>query len=756
MMDFLKVSPCGMIEQAKAGGQEIPFRSGEWAGPAWQVSYGGETHKERGEARCEDGSWQLSFWAIRLSRRLTIRDGELICHLEAENAGSQPFYPDRLSVWLGVDTYMEKYPEWNEKLFPTLLRCEKTHFYGYMASPSGKILALCSPQPVGSWRLEYNHMFSDNGHRIEGVTLDLMCAGPLAAHHPQGACLEPGGKREWDLRFKYVSSVSEALKWASERTGAPVAVGERLIFEPGEAAEIVYYSPDEPEVSMGSVRKKKDGEYAVRIPAGGKGETAVLTARCAGREAEARIYWRREWSWYLKRAAEEALRCPQKASSHVESWYGYYSALLAMRYLPEAERDAEVLRSMDENIPLAYDMETGWPTVIPNRIQNTAGVVSIAADAWQATKDERWLKLAQKAADFLIEHCQDESGAFRSGSGVHYTCVIYIAKAIQELWLCERELSGYEGRAACHFEAVRRAVDELVEHLDDIGTEGEATFEDGMISCSVTQISFFALYLPEAERERYIRAAEILLGKHRCLERMGSPDCRSRNTTIRFWEAQYDVLIPTNMISSPHGWSAWKAYGVWYLYLLTGKEEYLKDVMELLGCCAQLIGSDGRMNWSFVVDPQISSFRIKPDGQGRIQPVKDVFGECYLPMISDWYRAPGDRPVFGYLGVYNGFSTDQGGCCDNDVHEWVKAMGEIVLPYAYIHEGADGFVQWNLRMRPGEVMELIPADETVEAVHVCFETPRRVLVRFADGAAQAEIREGWIGRSGALSGEIPC
>jgi len=376
-------------------------------------------------------------------------------------------------------------------------------------------------------------------------------------------------------------------------------------------------------------------------------------------------------------------------------------------------------------------------------------------DAWQATGDVKWLRLAENAADFLINYCQDENGAFRNGNGVHYTCVIYVAKSIQELWLCERMIEGHEEKAALYYEAVRRAIDELVEHLDDIGTEGKATFEDGMISCSVAQIAYFALYLPEEERKPYICAAEILLKKHRCLERMGSPDCRSRNTTIRFWEAQYDVLIPCNMISSPHGWSGWKAYGVWYLYLLTGKEEYLKDVMELLGCCALLIGMDGKMNWGFVVDPQIRSFMLEHDQAGRIRPVHAAYGECYLPMISSWYLSPKNQAVFGYLGVYNGFDTDQGGCCDNDVHEWVKAMGEIVLPYGYVHEGEHGITGWNVKASAEERIRLMAMDETVHAVHVCLMKAADVEVQFGRGTVRAHLKKGWICEDGSVTEEIP-
>ena len=42
---------------------------------------------------------------------------------------------------------------------------------------------------------------------------------------------------------------------------------------------------------------------------------------------------------------------------------------------------------------------------------------------------------------------------------------------------------------------------------------------------------------------------------------------------MRYWEAQYDVHMLPNMISSPHGWSAWRAYATYYAYLLTGDGE---------------------------------------------------------------------------------------------------------------------------------------------------------------------------------------
>jgi hypothetical protein len=41
------------------------------------------------------------------------------------------------------------------KFFPTMMRCEKTHFWGYAMSPEGDILTIGSPDSIASWSLDY-------------------------------------------------------------------------------------------------------------------------------------------------------------------------------------------------------------------------------------------------------------------------------------------------------------------------------------------------------------------------------------------------------------------------------------------------------------------------------------------------------------------------------------------------------------------------------------------------------------------------
>lgn len=732
----------GRIEKAVIGGKKIPFRKGDFSGPAWVIKYAGQA---RNEPETEDAK---SFWGTLLEKRAEIKDGELIITAEMNNKSSLAFVPDKAGIRLGLDTYMDSYPEWNDKFVPTLLCCEKTHIYGYFASPDGSILAVACPQPIAGWEIEYNALFCDSGHRIEGVLLNLLCKPPLPEKHPEQFMIEPGGARRWQIHIRPAESVEDALGWAAEVTGAPVFCGNRTIFEPGEDACIDIYSREKPDVTDGKKNydgKSDGGKWRFDVPFDIDSGVKTLYASADGKTSEIRVYRRKNWSWYIKAAANAALAAPQKTGSHVESWYGLFSGFAAMRYFPDKQRDEKILNTFNELVGLAFDTEKGVPTLIPTRIQNTSGLISLCADAYQATCDEKWLTLGRKLADYLIDNCQDAEGVFRNKRGVHYTCVLYIAKNLMELYL----ITGDEKL----FSSARRAVDELCRNLDNIGTEGEHTFEDGMISCAVTQISMFALLLSEG-RESYIAAAEKMLAKHRCLERIGSPDCRSRNTTIRFWEAQYDVLIPSNFITSPHGWSGWKVYGTWYLYLLTGNTEYLTDTMETLGSCAQLISPDGELRWAYAVDPKIETtvFSETPSG-GELR--EAVIGGDYVPMISRWYRAPEGVPVFGYPGVYPDFKSDKGGSCDNDVHEIFKAMAETVLKTAYIANTDGRIIAYNLKVDHLSPLVLSVCEDSVEAVHVNLEKEEQVTVDFASGRVTVNIKNGWICSDGNCRSGLP-
>ncbi len=302
-----------------------------------------------------------------------------------------------------------------------------------------------------------------------------------------------------------------------------------------------------------------------------------------------------------------------------------------------------------------------------------------------------------------------------------------------------------------HFDSARKAMDFLVRSQDNLTTEGENTFEDGMISCSGLQLGLFALLqTDESARSHYAEAARKMLSAHHCLEQLLIPDCRMNGATLRFWEAQYDTLIgkSLNMMDSPHGWSAWLIPALWYQYLLTGNEVWLEKTMNAMGSCAQLVdGHTGQLRWAFVPDPYRETTMLEPDknnpGHGRR--VDRTIGEQYVPMIAAFHY-PDHEPI-------PGDEWDSGWTSCNDVHEVFVALEEVALTSAYVIERANGeLVSWNCNAtkdRTG-LIYIEPAESIVSRVHVNLHKSCLVRAAFVGSPVVSVLAEGlrWIGPGG--------
>lgn len=683
-------------------------------------------------------------------------NGEEFCYdVSLTNSSSGVYAPESLLLDLGVDTYLDSYPEWNDKYFPSFIRCEKTHAYGYFMSPLGDVLAFCCDTPVASYSLDYNYIAKDRGygHRINGAALALINALPLPEHHPQDMfSLKPGESRSWRISFAQLNELSDFPDWLADN-GIPYISAEKFTLCPGEEIKL-------------SVKSKADYRLTVLSPSGRElkdgraeeyGEYSVLLETSDKKRATAVLFCRKPWDWYLKRAREEMLNKPPHATTHCESWYGFYSAYLAKKHYPDSALDSSADAIFNEIMPRMFNFERIKPRLIPERIQNVSALIGILVDRFEADRENNAesLMLASRFADWLITRQKTDGAYYRDNS--HYTCVIYPAKTMLELVSAERSMAKeneyYAFAAEQHYASAERAIENLMRLRENIGTEGEHTLEDGMISCAALQIALFALGLPENERKPYIETAEHLIGVHRCLEQLCPPDARVRGSSIRYWEAQYDVILNRNFITSPHGWSAWLIYALYYLYLLTGKEEYLRQMMDGMGACAQLMSLGGELRWGFAVDPFISASEIlvpnlskrvadayhsvkleNPAYRGKF--VSGVIGEQYIDMISGWYRTCKSQFVNG--GHFNcpliteneSVRVDrQGGCCDNDVHEIFKCLEETVLKKAFILERADGSLL-SYGCRAERTDRGIDAElfEDTEYLHLNLQNPVRVFL----------------------------
>lgn len=225
-------------------------------------------------------SYRTGIDGVECSLTYTSWKGEPALRITLTNRGHVPFQPVKAGLRMGIDTYMDTYPEWFGKYFPTLMRNEKTHFTGYLQTPSGHTLGLVCPQPVASWSVEYNLGYQDPaphwfmGHRIESLNIDLLNALPLPSRNPQDLwCLRQGESRSWTLvlidiedpgQFEAeLSSIADIPMIRMERTG--YGAGETAVFDVlGDSPQVIVTDDSGRQMDL-AVGKIPGTEGAVRI-----------------------------------------------------------------------------------------------------------------------------------------------------------------------------------------------------------------------------------------------------------------------------------------------------------------------------------------------------------------------------------------------------------------------------------------------------------------------------------------------------------
>lgn len=757
----MSLSPKGCIEQivfkGKEGKDTIPFFSGkENDGPSF---YTRVADKNRVARWVPDGLYSYRAEIDGIECKLTYLDYKGVPSIKVRltNRSHVPFQPQKAGLKMGIDTYMDKYPDWFGKYFPTLMRNEKTHFYGYLQNPNEHTLGIVCEQPVASWSVDYNLGYQDPaphwfmGHRIESLNLDLLNRLPLPARHPQNLYeLRLDESKEWIISFVNVGALDNLEKAITKVADLPMIYAEQTSYRPGEEAvfEVTGSAP------VVTVKDDRGTPLQTKTKALGAGKTQVrvilpeaglytVCAKSKGKEAEAILDAHHTWKWTFEKGRLAALKYHQKPTSHAESWYGFYTAFIAARYFPDAKLDKQVSDYFELLFNKLHDTAKMEPLYHASRIQNTATTVGLLVDRYEAQGKVDDLKRASLLADWLMKTWQREDGAYHN-HGTIYTSVIYVAKSMLELAVAEKEAGKHDvhwqAASQRHYDSAKRAIDQLVASQGDFQTEGELTFEDGMISCSALQIGMLALMQEDAaSRKHYTDAMLDILNSHSCLTQLRVPDARRRQGTMRYWEAQYDVFLLPNMFNSPHGWSGWRAYATYYAYLLTGEEKWLMQTFNAMGAFANLIDyRTGDLRWAFVVDPYIeaeqacsadSKLTFSDLSFGNPHPqLYDtrhfIFGERYVNMISDWQTVNSQ---------------------DNDVHEVFKCMGEAVLTNAFIVERPDGTViGYNCKVRKdGNKLTVTAIEKQITHLHANLKNPYVVSFRGDEKQSKAGAVE-WL------------
>lgn len=752
-------------------GFKVPLHSGEYAGPSFYGHWAGEDHKVTLTPQGDGFVGEKAGFGFKL--RYVQKDDTLELHASVRNLSKVIAQPKTIGLRLGLNTSMDSFPDWYGQFAPTFMRAEKTHFTGYMMSPDGHILAIASRDPVASWSVLYNdrgerqdlrpagYLQDWGGHKMRSANIDLISAGPLPERHPADLhSLRGGEEKSWVIAMKPVNSLAEVPSALAAMTAAPFFDIQQTVVEPGAQANLAIHTSEplfidqQSPSGMRSLLPGEATENEVRT-AFSSGETGLHTIRATdsdGDVSEAMIYVRKPWSWYLDKARDGAFEFPQRATSHAESWYGFYTMYEAARLLPDAEKLAATDAVLNDIYPVLYDPQTNAPIKQINRIQNHATMIGILTDRYAATGDITALNRASDIADWLVSESQAEDGSYRSsysGDGTHYTSVIYIAKSIMELMEQEKMLAdsdpSWRRRYDRHYASAKAAIDDLVRRDGHVETEGEMTYEDGMISCTALQIGMFALLQTDpALRDHYLESIIRYMDGHESLEQLVVPDARMRGGTLRFWESQYDILMQPNFFNSPHGWTSWNTYATYYRYLLTGDPKFLVRTMNALGAAAQMVDHDtGELRWSFVSNPRIDAIQVSEPQFETVPEYMEghnnpddfpsrtmVVGEQYLDMVGDWQIA---------------------NIQENDVHEHFKALAEIAIDKAYVVETADGeWMSFNARIAETAEGTLLvtPAEDLVSSVHINLlkSNDRVVRVAFANGEVSNRVAKGmsWI------------
>ena len=321
--------------------EQVEFCRGPFAGPAWPdaklQSVAGSRTSFAGMA---DG--------IRYSLRYALEGGRLAIKAGLKNERASAYTPKAARLVLGINCEMLSYPTWNDRYFPTLLRCEKTHFWGYFMTPRGRILTIGSPDPIASYTLNYEKSsWGDGGHLINTCSLDLMHTLPLPPRHPQHlVLLKAGESRIWTIYIQPLGSLEEIKPALAASLSAPMIEADRYTLASGESSRLTVWAKQPVTMTVvaedgSKTRLPLHSEVnhthtAIFTPQGGPGLYKLIVAQPDGHVSEGSICVRQPWSWYLRRAREASLVDKQYASSHLEQWLGLETDVLARRYLPRS------------------------------------------------------------------------------------------------------------------------------------------------------------------------------------------------------------------------------------------------------------------------------------------------------------------------------------------------------------------------------------------------------------------------------------
>ena len=296
-----------------------------------------------------------------------------------------------------------------------------------------------------------------------------------------------------------------------------------------------------------------------------------------------------------------------------------------------------------------------------NYVQHEMFLLEEMADYVRLTNDGEVMEDAIGLAEHVIaEHL--ENGVIINenipGEKVDYSTVHSAISGFLAIGKLLKEQKN--AKADKMYTAAEEIADHVCRRAFDFPTEGEPCTEDGSMSCSV--ITLLRAYLEIAPKKEYLEIAEQLLKCHTVLE-MDGADCRMRNSSICFWETQYESNDWGASINAGHGWSIWNAEAKALYARITRNFTRLKESYEGFVTNMCKVEPTGGMSCSFTPDmipgtPHayfVNNVRV-PDKINEVRPTSTHLGNRYVPKtysVSGNFFLIRGAETFGYMSGFD-------------------------------------------------------------------------------------------------------
>lgn len=236
-------------------------------------------------------------------------------------------------------------------------------------------------------------------------------------------------------------------------------------------------------------------------------------------------------------------------------------------------------------------------------------------DYYLISNDEMVLEDAWNLAKhFIAEHMESNGMVVcqntPDGEKVDYCSVVTPICSLIKLAYVLKEKASQD--AQWLLEWAEKLADFVCQRGFSFPTEGESCTEDGSVSCSVVTLLWAYQYI--SPKPEYLQMAKALLQYHQVLV-LGGEDCRQRNSSIRFWETQYESRDWGPSINAGHAWSLWTAEAKARMAQITGDIALLQESYEgfITNICK--VQPNGAMPSCYTPD-MIPGLPHKPDVYG--------------------------------------------------------------------------------------------------------------------------------------------